>query len=120
MRIIPSQRSPSYLRRPLDGSVRTRVRPRSPACRAVDDYRVGVAQRVVHRRHQLDSKSRSLEVRSAWIVSLDGGHLAACLDADPWPAHRLGRLKSMIDQVDEDLRLQLRLTLAAHRPEDRP
>src|SRR5207244_2180166 len=118
--IIPSQGLGPYSRRPLDRSVRTRVGPSSPAVRAVDDDRVGVAKCVMHGRHQLDSKPRSLEIAGARIVGLDRDLLAAGLDADAGPSDRLVRLESVIDQVDEDLRLQLRLALAAHRPEDRP
>src|SRR5205823_6046726 len=56
----------------FDAPVRARVGPAAPLPRTVDHDRVGVAERVVPGRHQLDPGVGARHLAGAWVVRFHG------------------------------------------------
>src|SRR5437773_3629157 len=71
-------------------------------------------------RQQLDGWVVSCDVARRRIAGLDR-HLAAVrTEPDPWPRDRSGWIQTLIHDVDQNLGLQLRLAVTAHRSIEEP
>src|ERR1700681_52166 len=101
--------------REFGAPVGARVGARAPGAWPVDQDHVRVSERVMFRRHQLKASIRPGELRGMRVVSFDGGAEAIRLHSDPGSRHRLRGLESVVDQVYQHLRLQLRLAVATPR-----
>src|SRR2546430_17393854 len=71
-------------------------------------------------RQQLDSWVVSCDAGRRRVAGLDGQLAAIRTESDPWSRHRGRWIQTVIDDVDQDLGLQLRLAVAAHRSIQEP
>src|SRR5262252_4543423 len=103
-----------------DTAVRARVRPGPPAPRPVDHERGGVPHLPAASRQQGAAADPSRHLSRRRVVRLHPEAPTPWGHAQPWLGHRLGRAQATLDQVEEDLRLDLRLTVRTHGAEGRP
>src|SRR5467141_1383473 len=115
-----SPANPATLVDPFHRSVGAWIEACTPLARAVDHDRVGVPQRVVACGQQLDRGISPRDLASRWIVGLDAYLAAVRGDADSRSPHRRGWIEAVVDDVDQDLGLKLRLAVAAHRSVQEP
>src|SRR5262249_14114580 len=103
-----------------DTAVRARVRPGPPAPRPVDHERGGVPHLPAASRQQGAAGDPSRHLSGHGVVRLHPETPTPRGHAQPWRGYRLGRAQATLDQVEEDLRLDLRLTVGAHGAERCP